>query len=119
MGNFRPAQGWTGGGQKAPPPPPSLLKICHSYPTMMTLGIVIPYLKKVQKNKFKSLDTRCAEISILFHQKSANFAISRNTDTDCILTLHCIFHLHCRLHFALTSFESLKILLINMVTTLM
>ena len=32
-------------GQKGPPLP----KICHSYPTMMKLGAVIPYLKKIQK----------------------------------------------------------------------
>ena len=25
----------------------TLLKICHTYPTMMKLGTVIPYLKKV------------------------------------------------------------------------
>ena len=24
-------------------------KICHTYPAMMKLGIVIPYLKKIQK----------------------------------------------------------------------
>ena len=33
-----------GGGKEAPLP-----KICHTYPTMMKLGIVIPYLKKIQK----------------------------------------------------------------------
>ena len=32
------------GGQKGPLP-----KICHTYPTMMKLGTVIPYLKKIQK----------------------------------------------------------------------
>ena len=26
-----------------------LPKICHTYPTMMELGTVIPYLKKIQK----------------------------------------------------------------------
>ena len=31
------------GGQKGPLP-----KICHIYPTMMRLGTVIPYLKKIQ-----------------------------------------------------------------------
>ena len=29
---------------KSPPP-----KICHTYPTMMKLGTVIPWLKKIQK----------------------------------------------------------------------
>ena len=28
---------------------PALPKICHTYPTMMKLGTVIPYLKKSQK----------------------------------------------------------------------
>ena len=27
----------------------SLPKTCHTYPTMMKLGTVIPYLKKIQK----------------------------------------------------------------------
>ena len=36
--------GW-GRGQKGPLP-----KICHTYPTMMELGTVIPYSKKIQKN---------------------------------------------------------------------
>ena len=33
-----------GGGKKAP-----LLKICHTYPTIMKLGTFIPYLKKTQE----------------------------------------------------------------------
>ena len=33
-----------GGREKAPLP-----KICHTYPTVMKLGTVIPYLKKIQK----------------------------------------------------------------------
>ena len=32
-------------GAKRPPVP----KICHTYPTMMKLGTVIPCLKKIQK----------------------------------------------------------------------
>ena len=34
----------------------TLPKICHIYPTMMKLGTVIPYLKKIQKI-YKSRDT--------------------------------------------------------------
>ena len=30
-------------------PPPLLLKIIYTYTTMMKLGTVIPYLKKIQK----------------------------------------------------------------------
>ena len=43
MGSFGAAHG-LGGCKKAP-----LSKICHTYPTMITLGTVIPYLKKIQK----------------------------------------------------------------------
>ena len=44
--------GGGGGGAKRPP----FLKICHTYPTMMKLGTVTPYLKKIQKI-YKSRDT--------------------------------------------------------------
>ena len=47
--------GW-GGEQKAPPPHPHLFKICHTYPAMMKLSTVIPYLKKIQK-LYESRDT--------------------------------------------------------------
>ena len=46
MGFFGAAHGLGGGGEGQPPP---LLKICHTYPKMMKLGIVIPYPKKIQK----------------------------------------------------------------------
>ena len=44
MGLFEAAHGWGRGGKKAP-----LSKICHTYPTIMKLLIVIPYLEKVKK----------------------------------------------------------------------
>ena len=47
MGFFGAAHGW--GGKKAP-------KICHTYPTVMKLGTVIPYPKKIQKI-YESRDT--------------------------------------------------------------
>ena len=50
MGFFGAAHGWRG-GKKAPLP-----KICHTYPTMMKLGTVIPYLKKIEK-LYESRDT--------------------------------------------------------------
>ena len=64
MGIFGDAHGWGGGGKKAPLP-----KIYHTYPTMMKLGTVIPYLKKIQKI-YESRDTplSSADISI-FHRK--------------------------------------------------
>ena len=40
MGFSGAAHGWEG---------PPLPKICHTCPTMMKLGTVIPYLKKIQK----------------------------------------------------------------------
>ena len=40
--------GGGGGGKKA--------KICHRYPTMMKLGAVIPYLRKIKK-KYETSDT--------------------------------------------------------------
>ena len=51
MGLFRGAQGWERGVKKPP-----FLKICHTYPTIMKFGAVIPYLKKTQKI-YKSPDT--------------------------------------------------------------
>ena len=36
--------------------PPPFPKICHTYPTMMKLGTVIPYLKEIQK-MYESYDT--------------------------------------------------------------
>ena len=50
MGFFGAAHGW-GGGKNA-----SLPKICHTYPTVMKLGTVLPYPKKIQKI-YESRDT--------------------------------------------------------------
>ena len=52
IGFFGAGHGWGGGGGKKAPLP----KICHTYPTMMKLGTVIPYLKKIQKI-YESRDT--------------------------------------------------------------
>ena len=47
MGLFGAAHVWGGGGGVggAEATPPS--KICHTYPTMMKLGVVIRYLKGI------------------------------------------------------------------------
>ena len=50
MGFFGAAHGWQGLFG------PLLPKICHTYRTMMKLGTVIPYLRKIQKI-YKSRDT--------------------------------------------------------------
>ena len=52
MDFFGAAHGWGGKGAFWPPLP----KIPHTYPTMMKLGTVIPYLRKMQK-MYKSRDT--------------------------------------------------------------
>ena len=44
MGIFGAAHGWGVGGGGGPLP-----KVCHTYPTIMKLGTVIPYLKEIQK----------------------------------------------------------------------
>ena len=49
MGLFGAAHGWGGGGGEDAKKP-LLPKICHTYPTNMKLGTLIPYLKKIQKN---------------------------------------------------------------------
>ena len=58
-----------GGSQKAPP----LHEICCTYPKMMELGLVIHYLKKVQKI-FELCNTPLDFYSLFFHWKSAHFA---------------------------------------------
>ena len=55
MGFFGATHGWGGGGGALPPPPPPLPKIRQTYPTMMKLGTVIPYLRKIKK-MYKSRD---------------------------------------------------------------
>ena len=81
-----------GRGQKAP----FLPKICHTYPIMMKLGTIIPYLKEIQK-LYKSRDTplKFCWHRAFYQRKSAMF--------ECLLIL----------------FESLKVVLINMIAVLM
>ena len=43
-GHFRGCSWMEEGAQKGSPLP----KICHTYPTMMKLDTVVPYLKKIQ-----------------------------------------------------------------------
>ena len=50
---FNPIQDGVFGASHGFSPPP---KICHRYPTIIKLGTVIPYLKKMQ-NIYKSRDT--------------------------------------------------------------
>ena len=67
MGLFGATHGLGWGGRKAPVP-----KICHTYPTMMKLGTVITYLKKIQKiYKSHTLTDMWHTLSVLL--KSAFF----------------------------------------------
>ena len=78
---------------------------------MMKFGTVISYLKVIQKI-YESRDTSWVLLtSAIFHRKSANFAISRNTRVDCILIQNFLIFL--------TFLESLKIVLIKKVAILM
>ena len=82
MGIIRAAHGSGRGGGV---PPPCLPKICHTYPTMMKYGTIIPYLKMIQK----IYEPRDTPPEFCWHSadvnwKSASFVISRNTDIDCI-----------------------------------
>ena len=52
MGFFGAAHKWVGGGANRPHFP----KVCHTYPTMIKLGTLTPYPKKIQKI-YESLDT--------------------------------------------------------------
>ena len=55
-----------GGGAERPPPLP---KICRTYPTMMKLGALIPYLKKIQKHtNYVTHTLSSADISIFFSE---------------------------------------------------
>ena len=58
MGLFEAAHGW--GSQRAPLP-----KICHTCPTIMKPGTVIPYLRKIKKiHKSRDKPYNSADISI-------------------------------------------------------
>ena len=65
-----------GEDKKAPLP-----KICHTYPTMIKLATVIPYLKKIQK-MYESRDT---SFEFFFLPETSKFCLSRNADRDSIL----------------------------------
>ena len=104
MGFFGSAHGWRG-AKKA-----TLPKICHTYPTIMKLGTVIPYLKKFQK-LYESRDTplSCADISIFLPEISKFCYIKK---------YRYRFHLDTYFLTVLTFLESTRIVLINMVKIL-
>ena len=77
LGFFGATHRWRG-VKKVPLP-----KICHTYPAMMKLGTVTPYLRKIQKI-YKSSDTPyelCLQQHLLFGNQQL---LSRNADINCI-----------------------------------
>ena len=74
MGFFGGAHEWV--EQKGPPLP----KICHTYPTMMKLGTVIPYLEKTQKYIIHVTQPLSSIQISIFSRKSIIFVISRIAD---------------------------------------
>ena len=80
----------------------ALPKICHTYPAMMKLGTVISDLKKIKKI-YESRETPPPETTIFWYIKKYRYRL--HFDTWFLTLLTCI--------------ESLKIVLINMVTMLM
>ena len=72
MSIFGAAHGWGEGGKKVPP----LHTICHTHPTIVKLGTVIPYLKKIQKT-YESDDTILEFISIFSPEISKSCYIKK------------------------------------------
>ena len=85
MGFFGATQGW-----KAP-----LSKICHTYPTSMKLGKVIPYLRKIEKICASRDTPHCIT---MFSQEIGKFCYIRKYRLQT---------------------QNLRIILVNMVTILM
>ena len=96
-----------GGGSKKTPIP----KICHTYPAQMKLGTVIPYLKKIQKYKNHMTHRLSSSDIRFFSQENVKFCFTKKHRYK--------LHFHTWVLILLNFFESLKIVLINMVTNSM
>ena len=70
MGFFGTAHEW--GVKKAPHP-----KICHTYPTLMKLGTVVPCLKKIQKYINHVAHLLSSADTSIFSPKISNFCYIR------------------------------------------
>ena len=94
MGFFGAAHGWRGQGAK----------MCHTYPTMMKLGTVIPYLRKIKKINHMTHSLISADIS--------NFSLE--ISKFCYIKKY-MYRLHFDTKFLilLTFLESLKIVVIK------
>ena len=78
-----------GAGAKKPPP----LNLSHIFYND-EVGAVIPYLKKTQKDMNHVIHPLSLLISGFIHRKSTNFAISRNSDINCIFIRNFYFFEH-------------------------
>ena len=89
---------------------PTLPKICHTYPTMMKLGTIIPYLKRIREI-YGSRET-CLEFC--WHQQFFN------GNQQILLYQEIMYRLHfeTKLLILLTFLESMKIILIKKVAIL-
>ena len=105
MGLFGAAHRW-GGSKKFP-----ISKISHTYITMMKLGTLIAFLKKIQKYiNHKTHPSSSADISIFLPEINKFCYIKKYRYRFYFGTLFLIL---------LTFFESFKIFLLNMVIVLM
>ena len=78
--------GWAGRGLFTPHPFLSPSKICHTYSAMKKRGTIISDLKEDPKHLWSTWCTPFVLLtSELLYRKSANFALWRNIDIDCIL----------------------------------
>ena len=92
MGFFGAAHGIEDGGGGAKRPP--LVKNCHTCPTMMKLGTVIPYQKRSTKNMnhvtlpldFADITNFSPEISKLFYMKKYMHRLHFDTKFLILLT---------------------------------
>ena len=105
MGVLGAVHGW-GVGAKRPPLP----KICHTYPTMMKLCTVMPYLKNIRKLYHVTHPMSPANISSFLLEISKFGCIKKH-----------MYRLHFDTKFLILStfLESLKIVLIKKVILLM
>ena len=61
------------------------VQVSRTYPAMMKLETIIPYLKKIKTIHHVTQPVSSGDINIL--AKSATFVSSRNTDVDCTLNI--------------------------------
>ena len=114
--------GWSRKGLKSPKIP----KICHTYPTMMKLGTVILYLKNIQKvyKSKKYMNPKCIWIQNVYvtHPLSAagiSIFLLEISKFCYIKKYRYGLHFDTLFLTLFNFFESLKIVLINLVTILM